>query len=60
MKMAVLLVVTPCTLVEVYRRFRGVLLIALMMEAANTSETSLNFYQITWCNSPEDYHFQPV
>jgi hypothetical protein len=27
-------------------------LIALMMEAAITSETSVNFYQTTRCNSP--------
>jgi hypothetical protein len=53
MKMAVLWVVAPCSLVEVYRRFRGVyclhhqgydggsdvLLIALMMEAGRTFET---------------------
>jgi hypothetical protein len=28
--------------------------IALMMEAASTSETSVNFYQTTWRNNPED------
>jgi hypothetical protein len=28
-------------------------IIALMMEAANTSETSLNFYQTTWRNNLE-------
>jgi hypothetical protein len=33
------------------------LLIALMMEAAGTSETMVNVYQITWCNKPEDNHF---
>jgi hypothetical protein len=27
-----------------------------MMVAANTSETSVNFYQTTWCNIPEDSH----
>jgi hypothetical protein len=27
-----------------------------MMEAANTSETSVNFYQTTWCYNPEDSH----
>jgi hypothetical protein len=31
-------------------------LIALMMEAANTSETSVNFYQTTRRNIPEDSH----
>jgi hypothetical protein len=30
--------------------------IALMMEAANTSETLLNFYQTTRRNIPEDSH----
>jgi hypothetical protein len=29
-------------------------LIVLMMEAASTSETSVNFYQTTRCNIPED------
>jgi hypothetical protein len=28
-----------------------------MMEAVSTSETSsINFYQATWCNNPEDSH----
>jgi hypothetical protein len=40
--------VALCSLVEVYRR-----LIALMMEAASTSETSVNFYQTTRRNIPE-------
>jgi hypothetical protein len=31
--------VAPCSLVEVYRRFR-----ALMIEAVRISETSVNFY----------------
>jgi hypothetical protein len=30
--------------------------IALMMEAENTSETFVNFYQTTWHNIPEDSH----
>jgi hypothetical protein len=30
--------------------------IALMMEAASTSEMSINFYQTTWHNNPEDSH----
>jgi hypothetical protein len=37
MKMAVFWDVAPCSLIEVYRRFRG----ALMMEAESTSETSV-------------------
>jgi hypothetical protein len=48
MKMVVLWVVAPCSLVEV--------LITLMMEAASTSETSLIFYQTTRCNNSEDNH----
>jgi hypothetical protein len=31
-------------------------MIALMMEAASTSETSVNFYQTIRCNIPEDSH----
>jgi hypothetical protein len=30
--------------------------IALMMKAASTSETSVNFYQTTRRNNPEDSH----
>jgi hypothetical protein len=30
----------------------------LMMEAASTSETSVNFYQTTQRNIPEDSHFK--
>jgi hypothetical protein len=29
-----------------------------MMEAASTSEVSVNFYQTTRCNIPEDSHLQ--
>jgi hypothetical protein len=47
MEMAVFWVVAPCNLVEVY---------CLMMKAASTSETSVNFYQITWHNNPEVSH----
>jgi hypothetical protein len=31
-------------------------LIALIMEAVNTSETSVNFYETTRRSIPEDYH----
>jgi hypothetical protein len=48
MKMTVFWDVAPCSLVEVS------LLIALMMEAESTSETSVNFYQTTRRNNPED------
>jgi hypothetical protein len=36
--------------------FWDVAIIALMMEAVSTSETSVNFYQATWHNIPEDSH----
>jgi hypothetical protein len=43
--------VTPCSLVEAYRRF------ALMMVTVSFSETSVNFYQTTRGNIPEvDLH----
>jgi hypothetical protein len=35
-------------------------LIALMMEAVSTSETSVNFYQTTRRNNPEDSHLQQI
>jgi hypothetical protein len=65
MKTTVFWVVAPSILVEVYRSFRGAccfhhqddrLLVALMMEAASTSKTSVNFYQTTRRNTPEDSH----
>jgi hypothetical protein len=45
----------------VYRSYRGACslhhqAITLMMEAANTSEASVNFYQTTRGNNPEDSH----
>jgi hypothetical protein len=65
--MAVFWIVAPCSLVEIYLRFRGTcctlhqgcenvrgLFIALIMEAASTSETSINFYQTTRRYNPED------
>jgi hypothetical protein len=33
-------------------------MITLIMEAASTSETSVNFYQTTRRNNPEDSHLQ--
>jgi hypothetical protein len=53
--MSVFWIVAPCSLVEVYRCFRGTCS-ALMMEAASTSETFVNFYQTTRRYSPEDCH----
>jgi hypothetical protein len=43
MKMAVFWVVAPCSLIVNHQGD----LIALMMEAGSTSETSVNFYQTT-------------
>jgi hypothetical protein len=51
MKMAVFWVFAPSSLVEVYRRF-----IALIMEAASTFETSVNFYQTARHNNLENSH----
>jgi hypothetical protein len=71
MKMAVLWVVAPCSLVEFERRFRGAhclhhqgevsevlvaSIVALIMEAASISQTSENFYQTTLRNNPDDSH----
>jgi hypothetical protein len=66
-KMAVFWVVAPCSPVEVYQRFRGPCclhhqgdldLMALMMEAARTSETLVNFYQTTLRYNPENSHLR--
>jgi hypothetical protein len=63
--MAVFWVEAPCNLLPwliasyTSNRFhvRG-LLIALMMEAAGSSETSVNFYQTTRRYNPEDSHLR--
>jgi membrane protease subunit (stomatin/prohibitin family) len=56
MKMAVLWVVTQCSLAEVYRRFGGAFYLRrqddmkaakLRIKAGRTSETSVKFYQTT-------------
>jgi hypothetical protein len=50
--MTVFWVVAPCSLAEVYQRFRGPCCLdhygdeCLMMEAARTSETLVNFYRL--------------
>jgi hypothetical protein len=48
--------VAPRSLVEFYQRFIGAcwMIIALMMEAASTTETSVNFYQTTRRSISED------
>jgi hypothetical protein len=57
-KMAVFWIVAPSSVVEVYRRFRGpcCLYHQGIMEAAGTSEMSVNFYHPTRRNNPEDSH----
>jgi hypothetical protein len=51
--MAVFWVVEPCSQGDESTR-----LIALMMEAARTSETLVNFYQTTRHYNPEDSHLR--
>jgi hypothetical protein len=52
--------IVPCTPVEVQRSLLSpsLGLVALKMEAASTSETSVNFYQTTRRNIPEDIHLR--
>jgi hypothetical protein len=54
--MTVFFDVAPCSLVEVYRRFNGACCLQQMMEAAGTSDTSVNYYQATRRKIPEDSH----
>jgi hypothetical protein len=66
MKMTVFWDVALCSLVEVDGRFRSayflrdqsssVTMTALIMEAVNTYETSVNLYESTRRNIPEGYH----
>jgi hypothetical protein len=50
----------PCSLVEVYRRFRGAYCVhwvmTPIMETVSTSETFVNFCQASRRNIPEDIH----
>jgi hypothetical protein len=48
--------IAPCSLVEAYRRFGSAycLIIALLMEAAGSSESLLNFKKVTLLNILED------
>jgi hypothetical protein len=50
--------VAPYNLVEVTNvsELLAASIIALMMEAASTSEMSVNFYQTMWHNNPEGCH----
>jgi hypothetical protein len=49
--MAVFWDVAPCSQVNIDGRF-----IAVMMEAVNITEASVNLYETTWRNIPEDSH----
>jgi hypothetical protein len=53
MKMAVFCVVTPSSLVEVFRHFRGA---CCFHHQGDESETLVNFYQTTRRNNPEGSH----
>jgi hypothetical protein len=52
-KMAVFWVVAQCSLVEVYRRFRGA---CCLYHQGDLSLMVVNFYQTTLRNNPEDGH----
>jgi hypothetical protein len=58
MKMTVFWDVAPCSLVEIYRRFRDACClhhqVAMMMEAVSISVTSVNFYQAARPNISEE------
>jgi hypothetical protein len=64
--MAVFWIVAPCCLVEVYRLSRGVRyllirkIIALVKEAASTTETYVTFYQIILRSKQEGSHLQEL
>jgi hypothetical protein len=55
MNMAQFCVVAPCSLVEVYRSFRGACCLHHYGDET-TSEMSINFYQTARRNNPEDSH----
>jgi hypothetical protein len=55
-KIAVFWAVAPCSLVEALAASINRAVIALMMEAARTSEKLVNFYQTTRRYTPEDSH----
>jgi hypothetical protein len=56
--MAVFCVVAPCSLVEVYQRFRGSC--CLHHQGNDSSETLVNFYQTTRRYNPEDSHLSTI
>jgi hypothetical protein len=60
-KMAVFWVVAPCSLVEVYQRFRGPCCFHHQddrPQAARSSDSLVNFYQTTRRYNPEDSHLR--
>jgi hypothetical protein len=59
LKMAVLWVVAPCGLVEVYRHFIGACCFYQQGDES-TSEMSTNSYQTTRRNKPGDSHVHTV
>jgi hypothetical protein len=58
MKMTIFWDVVPCSLVEVYRHFRGACCLHYQGDIVSTCETFVNFYQTTGRNIPEDSHLQ--
>jgi hypothetical protein len=63
-KMTVGWVVVPCSLADVYRRFRGFCCLhhqgdwSPLVEAVSISETSVYLFHTAWRNSPKDSHPQ--
>jgi hypothetical protein len=59
--MAVLWDVAPDSLADVDRRSRGAYCFNIRtMKVVCTSETSVNIYETTWCNIPEDSHLHKL
>jgi hypothetical protein len=56
--MTVFLVVAPCSLVDVSEVLTASIIRAMNKPraAVGTSEMSVNFYETTLCNNPEDSH----
>jgi hypothetical protein len=57
--MAVFWDVAPCSVVDTdvsKKLTASIIRVMMMMEAANSSETSVNIYKTTWHNIPEDNH----